>query len=161
MKYTIRPYVSNWDQHRVWVFDDPKKGLKNEGLVSGTDQILDMLAKRFPDGENGFELTFSDEPFDGHELTFDWIKSGTGEGLAEGVTGNWYRENSTGFEGWLCPALFLYFKEAPKHIYIKAESLKGTLERGTGRVIIQGKKSDGGEAEVACSIPYCATSTFW
>jgi hypothetical protein len=26
-------------------------------------------------------------------------------------------------EGWLCPALFLYFPEAPTHLYAKAEAL--------------------------------------
>jgi hypothetical protein len=27
-------------------------------------------------------------------------------------------------EGWLCPALFKYFPEAPKKLYAKAEPLK-------------------------------------
>lgn len=139
MTHTIRPYVSSWGNDRVWVFDDVPKGLINEGLVSGTDKILDRIAARFPNGENGFSLTFSDEPFDGHELTFEWLKSGEGDGLAEGVTGNWYHEPKTGFEGWLCPALFKYFNTAPKHIYVKAEALTGVLQRGTGKVIIQGK----------------------
>lgn len=155
MKHTIRPYVTTWQDetnpvrvagvvgfmtYRVWAFDDPSKGLINEGLVSGTDKILDTIAARFPNGEDGFVLHFSDEPFEGSELTFEWVKEGTGADIADGISGNWYREPVTGFEGWLCPALFKYFSQAPKHIYVKAEALDGKLERGTGKVIIQVEK---------------------
>jgi hypothetical protein len=139
-KYTIRPYVSAWDGERVWVFDDPARGLINEGLVSGTDRILDVMASHFPNGEGGFELTFSDEEFDGYQLRFVWVRAGEGEGLAEGTEGNWYTEPSLGFNGWLCPALFKYFDAAPKFIYAAAGPLRGKLERGTGKVIIQGKE---------------------
>ena len=146
-RYTIYPYVSEWDGQPVWVFDDQAKGLINEGLVSGTDQILDMLASNFPDGKKGFKLTFSDEPIVQNEsefmksisLAFEWVRTGTGEGLAEGVEGNWYSEPQTGYNGWLCPALFKYFDKAPAHIYVAAEPLDGILERGTGKVVIQGK----------------------
>lgn len=125
--YTIRPYITQWQGKRVWVFNDPSKGLINEGLVSGTDAILDKIASQFPDGEKGFDLTFGDEPFNGHQLVFNWVKSGTGEGFAEGVEGNWYTQKETGFNGWLCPALFKYFPSAPKHIYVKAGLLSGPL----------------------------------
>jgi hypothetical protein len=27
-------------------------------------------------------------------------------------------------EGWLCPALFRYFDEAPAELYVKAEALR-------------------------------------
>lgn len=39
--------------------------------------------------------------------------------------GNWYKGDVLGREmiGWLCPALFLYFQQAPKTIYAKAEPL--------------------------------------
>jgi len=36
--------------------------------------------------------------------------------------GVWYRWADNG-EGWLCPALFLYFPEAPTRLYAKAEAL--------------------------------------
>lgn len=139
MKYTIYPYVSKWQTSRVWVFDDPAKGLINEGLVSGTDVLLDRLAAQFPNGEKGFALTFSDKPFKGHQLAFDWQKSDTGRDLAEGCGGNWYTEQGTGHECWLCPALFKYFDKAPTHIYVMAAAIEGELKHGTGEVVIQGK----------------------
>lgn len=139
MKFTIHPYITDWQGNRVWVFDDLSKGLINEGLVSGSDAILDRLASQFPDGEKGFTITFADQPFDGHQLSFSWLKAGMGEGLAEGAEGNWYVEESTGMKSWLCPALFKYFPSAPTNIYVKAEALQGRLERGTGKVVIQGK----------------------
>jgi hypothetical protein len=138
--HEIHPYVSEWDGQRVWVFDDPAKGLINEGLVSGTDRILDNIAAKFPNGEKGFALRFSDQAFAGVDMRFDWVRTGTGEGLAEGVEGNWYTSKALGFEGWLCPALFKYFNKAPLHIYVGAEPLEGELERGTGKVVIQGKE---------------------
>jgi hypothetical protein len=32
--------------------------------------------------------------------------------------GNWYFSSVLKMEGWLCPALFRYFAEAPKEIYV-------------------------------------------
>lgn len=39
--------------------------------------------------------------------------------------GNWYRGVVAGEKmvGWLCPALFCYFEQAPKKIFVKAEPL--------------------------------------
>jgi hypothetical protein len=38
-------------------------------------------------------------------------------------TGNWYAGNGAGQKmvAWLCPALYEYFAEAPKKIFVKAE----------------------------------------
>ena len=137
--HTIHPYVSKWGNERVWVFDDPSKGLLNEGLVSGTDVILDQLSATFDKGDEGFALSFSSEPFEGSQFRFDWVRSGTGEGLGEGVTGNWYTQKESGFNGWLCPNLMKYFDSPPAHIYVKAAPIEGKLERGTGKVIVGGK----------------------
>ncbi|MGH7971928.1 MAG: DUF6717 family protein [Limisphaerales bacterium] len=35
--------------------------------------------------------------------------------------GNWYFSPEFKIEGWLCPALFKYFDQAPTEIYVKAE----------------------------------------
>ncbi len=35
--------------------------------------------------------------------------------------GNWYQTDSPAMQGWLCPALFCYFDEAPGELYLKAE----------------------------------------
>ena len=40
--------------------------------------------------------------------------------LREDCGGNWYREKTTGMEGWLCPALLRYFEIAPKRLYLAA-----------------------------------------
>jgi len=37
--------------------------------------------------------------------------------------GWWYRTDEPEAEGWLCPALFRYFAEAPEQIYVKARGV--------------------------------------
>ena len=102
----------------MWVFDDPSAGLVREPFVSGVPEMIEHVVRDIPDAGSGFRLTFSTQPFPGysHELTWDREEYG----------GNWYRiENLPGerssMEGWLCPALFQYFDEAPERIYLKAE----------------------------------------
>jgi hypothetical protein len=46
--------------------------------------------------------------------------------VREELEGNWYRWDAHGIEGWLCPALFKYFAEAPEKIYCRAESSSQT-----------------------------------
>jgi hypothetical protein len=36
--------------------------------------------------------------------------------------GNWYYSPQLDMEGWLCPALFKYFPEAPKEIYVQVKA---------------------------------------
>jgi hypothetical protein len=36
-------------------------------------------------------------------------------------TDNWYRLEKPPMEGWLCPALFKYYREAPKELYVRAD----------------------------------------
>ena len=70
-----------------------------------------------------FKCTFSDNPFPGSQLHLEWIAQSS-RGDKSTNTGNWYRlvdGPQAGIEGWLCPALFKFFKDAPKHIYAKAE----------------------------------------
>ena len=35
--------------------------------------------------------------------------------------GNWYGSDDPPMEGWLCPALFKYYRSAPKELYVKAD----------------------------------------
>jgi hypothetical protein len=35
--------------------------------------------------------------------------------------GNYYRLEDPPMEGWICPAMFRYYKTAPKNLYVKAE----------------------------------------
>jgi hypothetical protein len=63
---------------------------------------------------SGFRLLFASEPFPGYQVKLEKVR--------EEYEGVWYRWADNG-EGWLCPALFLYFPEAPTCLYAKAEAL--------------------------------------
>lgn len=106
----IAPY-----QHLgLWVFDDPRVGLVQEPFVSGADSMIDAVVGEIPDAHSGFLMLFSASPFPGHQFRLDWRR-------AEGE-GNWYYSAELGMEGWLCPALFQYFEEAPKTIYVQVKA---------------------------------------
>jgi hypothetical protein len=93
----------------IWVFDDEKAGLVQEPFVSGADDIIEKMVDRIPNAEEGFSLVFSAMPFPGHQAEFEWRREDSG--------GNWYYIKNLDMEGWLCPALFKYFEQAPKAIY--------------------------------------------
>ena len=108
----IRPY---WHSG-TWVFDDPAVGLTREPFVSGVPEMIDQLVRHIPDAKTGFRLLFSATPFPG-ATKFNRLRSEFG--------GTWYCiADSPQTEGWLCPALFKYFPEAPDSIYAKAEPLR-------------------------------------
>jgi len=98
----------------TWVFDDPRVGLKREPFVSGVPELIDRLVSDIPHADKGFRLLFSGAPFPGYTSQFVWLRKEKG--------GNWYYSEEFKGEGWLCPALFRYFKQAPKVIYVKAEA---------------------------------------
>jgi hypothetical protein len=102
----IRPYK----QHGVWMFDDPRAGLVQEPFVAGADVILDYLTKEIPNAESGVTIFFSAEPFPGSQHEFHWRR--------EEVGGNWYYSPEYDLEGWLCPALFKYFENAPARLFV-------------------------------------------
>ena len=93
----------------MWVFDDEKAGLVQEPFVSGADTVIDRMVEAIPDAADGFTLIFSDKPFPGHQLVLEWRR--------EEHEGNWYYAADLDMEGWLCPALFKYFDDAPARIY--------------------------------------------
>lgn len=105
--FAIAPYK----YEGMWVFDDPKVGLQQEPFVSGADTIIDVLTKDISNAANGFKLVFSPEPFPGFSARFVWSRAEYG--------GNWYAWPEQGADGWLCPALFKYFAEAPRELYVK------------------------------------------
>ena len=100
----------------MWVFDDPRVGLVQEPFVSGADTMIDRVAADIPDAEGGFTLVFSSSPFPGHQFRLEWQRSEN--------SGNWYYSSELETEGWLCPALFRYFSEAPQEIYVQAKEAK-------------------------------------
>ena len=105
----IHPYKSGG----VWMFDDPKVGLHREPFVSGADDILDKITAHIPNAESGVTVVFSSQPFPGFEHELTWQR---GE-----FSGNWYRSDKLRMEGWLCPALFKYFPQAPEKIYVQVK----------------------------------------
>ena len=107
----IAPY---WYQG-TWVFDDESKGLDKEPFVSGVPEIIDRLVKDIPNARDGFKLLFSAAAFPGYQMELTKVR---GE-----YDGFWYRDNDRLDEGWLCPALFKYFDDAPEKLYARAEEL--------------------------------------
>ena len=97
----------------TWVFDDPAVRLRKEPFVVGIPEMIDEMVKDIPDAEKGFRLLFSTQPFPGYTHTLTWRRSDR--------SGNWYYSEELKKEGWLCPGLFKYYREAPKEIYVKAE----------------------------------------
>ncbi len=99
----------------MWVFDDAEAGLDKEPFVEGADVIIDraLEAKGLVDAERGFRLLFSAGEFPRYDVKFTWLRAADG--------GNYYKAQGSDIEGWLCPALFKYFDEAPKEIYARFE----------------------------------------
>ena len=118
--FVIKPY---WHAG-TWVFDDEAVGLTQEPFVAGIPEMIDALLERsgipVDEAQTGFRLLFSAAPFPGSSAYFVRTRHELG--------GTWYRtaanDSSPPMDGWLCPALFKYFPEAPKEIYVTAERLK-------------------------------------
>ena len=131
---TLYPYLY---QDICWVFDDLQTGLKEEAFVLGASEMISTLiaAKAIPDAEHGFAMSFSDEPFD-HDVELTWVSPRqAAKALKQSVTslpavGNWYSGIVAGEKmvAWLCPALYEYFAEAPKRIFVKAEKLPAGID---------------------------------
>lgn len=98
----------------TWVFDDARTGLSREPFVAGVPEMMNTVLADIPDARAGFRLTCSARPFPGWQKKLVWVRAESG--------GNFYRLADTTMEGWLCPAMFRYFSEAPKELYLKAES---------------------------------------
>jgi len=111
----IAPY---WlERGPCWVFDDPAAGLQQEPFVGGVPEMIEFLTADIPNARIGFRLLFSASPFPGYQKRLTWRR--------EEMGGNWYASDDPPMEGWLCPALFRYFDQAPKELYVKAEAKGG------------------------------------
>jgi hypothetical protein len=109
----IAPY---WlESAATWVFDDEAVDLFQEPFVSGIPDMIDELVAEIPDARKGFRLLFSAAPFPGFQRKLNRVR--------EECEGWWYSSDDPEGEGWLCPALFRYFDEAPEEIYVKAEAM--------------------------------------
>ena len=104
----ISPY---WcDDTGMWVFDDDAYSLVKEPFVCGIPEMIEEATSHIKDAKNGFRLLFSSASFPGHNMILNRLR--------EEDAGWWY-ENGQGLSGWLCPALFNYFSEAPERIYVQ------------------------------------------
>ena len=130
----IHPY----DDHGTLVFDDAVHGLVKEALICGVPEILYACCRLagIEDPKKGFTVLFSAEPFPGYHTKV--IHDGE-EVPGDPQSGNWYKVVSggnipmeamqrtiiegpvIGMRGWLCPALFHYFDEAPDFLYIQVK----------------------------------------
>lgn len=113
----IAPYWSDG----TWVFDDPSVGLVREPFVMGAPAMIDHVIERaeIPGPEarrDGVRLLFSASPFPGFHKEARRVRAEAG--------GHWYRFEEPDMEGWLCPAMFHYFDEAPERLYVRAEALR-------------------------------------
>lgn len=102
----IKPYRFE----TAWVFDDERVGLEREPFICGADALIDaaLAESGMPDVQS-FLLLFSAAPFPGATVTLEWRR-------AE-MDGNVYGWNER--EGWLCPALLLYFPTAPQRLHVQ------------------------------------------
>jgi len=98
----------------MWVFDDANTGLVREPFVCGIDNMLDILVAGIPNADKGIRLIFSANPFPGYTVELEWRREEYG--------GNWYFSPQFQMEGWLCPALFKYFTDAPAKLFGRAEA---------------------------------------
>lgn len=103
----------------LWVFDDARVGLVREPFVQGVPEILESLLKRkripLAEAARGFSLTFAATHFQQADTIADWVSEENG--------GNWYETREDKRRGWLCPALYRYFPEAPPTLWVSVESL--------------------------------------
>ena len=97
----------------TWVFDDAAAGLRREPFVAGVPEMINLLVRDIPNATNGFRLLFSAQAFPGYQRKLTWVRPEGG--------GNYYRMDDPPMEGSLCPALFRYYRDAPKELYVKAE----------------------------------------
>ena len=106
--------IAPYKYEGLWVFDDPAVGLNKEPFIAGIDTLIDKATANIPDPQHGFRAIFSATQFPGANFRLEWRRAESG--------GNWYYSPEFQQEGWLCPALLKYFKNAPREIYVKVEA---------------------------------------
>src|SRR5215210_3472556 len=107
--------IAPYKHEGMWVFDDPSVGRKKEPFIAGIDTMIDKMTAQIPNAQKGFRAVFSASAFPGYTEKLEWRREESG--------GNWYYSDHYKMEGWLCPALFKYFPNAPREIYVKPEPL--------------------------------------
>ena len=108
--------ISPYRHQGTWVFDDASVGLVKEPFEAGVPEMIDVLVQDIPDADQGFRLLFSARSFPGYQKELKWLRGDSG--------GNFYAFDDPPMEGWICPAMFQYYSEAPKSLYVKSEPIK-------------------------------------
>lgn len=107
--YRIKPYIRDSE----WFFDDPDRGLLEEGLTDGVPEILISMYERKKTTTAGNAVVwFTSEPHVLSELTIYYVEPR--------MHGSLYRAED-GRECWFCPALLRYYKEPPATLYVWLE----------------------------------------
>ena len=105
--FSIRPY----NYRGGWVFDDERVNLVKEPFIMGIPDMIERILLLKPEFNNGFTVLFSSTGIPEPDIILHKQE--------EEFDGNWYICEETKMRGWLCPALNLYYKEAPQKLYIK------------------------------------------
>jgi hypothetical protein len=108
--------IAPYRHQGTWVFDDASVGLVQEPFVAGVPEMIDDLVKDIPNADEGFRMLFSAAPFPGYQKKLTWLRGDSG--------GNYYMLDDPPMEGWICPAMFQYYAEPPKELYVKAEAIE-------------------------------------
>ena len=116
----IKPYKWNG----MWVFDDERVGLDKEPFVAGADTMIDtaIQLKGIPNADNGFLMVFSGGPLPDADFVLEWVREDSGGNVYKGRFG--VDGEAKKLEGWLCPALNLYYPDAPKKLYVQVREAK-------------------------------------
>jgi len=78
--------------------------------------------KGIPNADDGFLMVFSAGPFPDADFDLEWLREEGGGNVykARFEVGSDVQE----MEGWLCPALNLYYPDAPKKLYVQVREAK-------------------------------------
>ena len=116
----IKPY--KWEG--MWVFDDFDRGLVREPFVAGIDKMIDaVLMAKGINGKNGFLMLFSDAEFKGAEIVVEWLRFECNGDIYQLKGLGAMADGFPPMEGWLCPALRKYYKDAPDKLYVQAKGI--------------------------------------
>jgi hypothetical protein len=112
--HVIFPYRHPQDQ-TLWVFDDPRFGLREEAFVFGASEAIERLVAEKLGGADKLKVIFSTTPLP----DADRVLQRVGDGLAPEANGCRYHDGTA--ELWLCPAMTHYLPGgvAPERIFVK------------------------------------------